>query len=56
MGTHLAIPEVGRDIGSASGRGAVRGGVLRVVEGQVSHLQAVGHDCGMIQTERETDF
>lgn len=40
---------MGRDVGSASGRGRVGGRVLRIVEGKVSHLQTVGHICGIVQ-------
>lgn len=37
--------EVRRNVGSTA-RGATLGGVLGVLEGQVAHLQTVGHDCG----------
>ena len=36
--------EVRRNVGSTA-RGATLGGVLGVLEGQVAHLQTVGHDC-----------
>lgn len=44
-GTHLTLAEMGRDVGSTSGRGGMVGGMLGFVQGKISHLQAVGHIC-----------
>lgn len=47
VSTHLASAKMGRDVSGAT-RGGGRGrSVLRLVEGKVSHLQAVGHICGI---------
>jgi hypothetical protein len=45
-GGTAALAEVRRNIGGTTlARGVTLGGVLRLVEGKVSHLQTVGHFC-----------
>lgn len=54
--THLALAEVRRNIGSATRGGGRRGRrMLRFIEGEVSHLQAVGHFCGRKLVRSDVD-
>lgn len=43
VGGRRPVAQVRRDVGSALSEAAVLGGVLRVLEGKVSHVQLVGH-------------
>lgn len=54
-GGTAATTEVRRNVGGTSlTRSVALGGVLRLVEGKISHLQTVGHFCGWISiTEGE---
>lgn len=47
VSTHLASAKMGRDVSGATRVGGSGRSVLRLVEGKVSHLQAVGHICGI---------
>jgi hypothetical protein len=51
VGAHGALTEMGRDVGSAAvGRVRTSRRMLGFGKGQISHLQAVGHDCGNFET------
>lgn len=49
--THRASTKVRRDVGSATRVGGSSGRMLRFVKGKVSHLQTVGHICGVSLAE-----
>lgn len=49
VGARLALTEMRRDVGGASGRGTVGRSMLRIVQGKISHLQTVGHICNILQ-------